>query len=201
MSQFQEVEVKLYIPDLEMASARLVAAGAECTVPRVFERNVRYENDLNSLTANGIVVRLRQDLRAKLTYKEPLPQIHDGLSTRFEAEVEVSDFDTMDLILKKLGYQPYMVYEKYRTTYVLDQAEIVLDEMPYGNFVEIEGPADDIRNMIDRLEFGHFPRYTVNYMTLFERVRDYLKITPHDLTFSNFNGINVPADAFRMPNG
>jgi len=33
-----------------------------------------------------------------------------------------------------------MMYEKYRTTFTIGSLEVVLDELPYGNFVEIEGP-------------------------------------------------------------
>jgi len=200
MSRFQEVEVKLYITDLEMVAARLVAAGAERSVPRVFERNIRYEDAEQSLTNKGIVLRLRQDMHTKFTYKEPAPSIDDELATRFEAEVEVSDFEAMDIILKKLGYQPYVIYEKYRTTYTLDRAEIVLDEMPYGNFVEIEGQPETIKALIERLNLGEFPRYKTNYMVLFDRVRTHLKLDVHDLTFENFADVAVPAEAFVAKN-
>jgi len=196
MNRFQEVEVKLHIDDLEMVAARLVAAGAERSVPRVFERNIRYEDAEKSLTGQGIVLRLRQDMRTKFTYKEPAASVDDELATRFEAEVEVSDFETMDVILKKLGYQPYVVYEKYRTTYTLDRAEIVLDEMPYGNFVEVEGQPEMIRGVIDRLDLVDYPRFKTNYMVLFERVRAHLNLDVHDLTFENFEGVTVPAEAF-----
>ena len=196
MNRFQEVEVKLHIDDLEMVAARLVAAGAERSVPRVFERNIRYEDAEKSLTGQGIVLRLRQDMRTKFTYKEPAVSVDDELATRFEAEVEVSDFEAMDVILKKLGYQPYVVYEKYRTTYTLDRAEIVLDEMPYGNFVEVEGQPEMIRAVIDRLDLVDYPRFKTNYMVLFERVRAHLNLDVHNLTFENFEGVEVPAEAF-----
>jgi len=42
-------------------------------------------------------------------------------------------------VFEALGYAVYMMYEKYRTTFRLDNLEVVLDELPYGNFVEIEG--------------------------------------------------------------
>ena len=54
------------------AASRIHSSGIGCA-QRVFERNVRYENDDKSLTDNGIVVRLRQDHRVRLTYKEPTP--------------------------------------------------------------------------------------------------------------------------------
>ena len=68
--RLQEVEVKLYTPDLALVRVALEKAGAVLTKPRVFERNLRYENAAGTLTAQGVVLRLRQDDKAKLTYKE-----------------------------------------------------------------------------------------------------------------------------------
>ena len=170
MNKLVETEVKIHVPDLDAVAARLAAAGAELIAPRVFERNVRYENGDETFTPQGIVLRLRQDARVRLTYKEP-GVVKGGALERFEAEVTVDDFDTMDLILRRLGFHPYIVYEKYRTTYRLGEAEIVLDEMPYGNFVEVEGPAGAIEAA--------------------------LGLFCHDLTFANFDGITVPAEIFQ----
>ena len=37
------------------------------------------------------------------------------------------------------------MYEKYREAFDLNDLEIVLDEMPYGNFVELEGNEQAIK--------------------------------------------------------
>lgn len=195
MPSYAETEVKLHYPDLAGMQARLEAAGAALIVPRVFERNVRYENAEKTLSPRGIVLRLRQDDRTRLTYKEG-GTLQDGVISRFEAEVEVSDFDAMQTILGKLGYAPYLIYEKYRTTYTLDGAEVVLDEMPYGNFIEIEGDKDTIERVITRLGLAGARRYTQSYIVLFQIVRERLGLTCHDLTFANFEGLSVPESAF-----
>jgi predicted adenylyl cyclase CyaB len=114
--EYNETEVKLYVPDLAVVKDKLEAAGAELTAPRVYERNVRYDNQERTLTPHGMVVRLREDTRVRLTYKDD-GTFENGVVSRFEAEVEVSDFDAMETILGKLGYTPYLKYEKYRTTY------------------------------------------------------------------------------------
>jgi adenylate cyclase class 2 len=194
-NNYTETEVKLYVPYLEAVQARLETIGAELTAPRVYERNVRYDNAERTMTPAGIVLRLRQDTRARLTYKADGTE-QNGIVSRFEAEVEVSDFDTMETILGRLGYTPYMIYEKYRTTYELDGAEIVLDEMPYGNFVEIEGDEGTIEKVINRLGLHKATRYDGSYAVLFERVRQALGLTFTDLTFANFKGVDVPESAF-----
>jgi adenylate cyclase class 2 len=196
MADYQEVELKLYVPDLNAVRRRLVALGATVSKPRVFERNVRYENESRTLTADGIVVRLRQDADVRLTYKGKATKSTNGIRARFEAEVEVSDFDTMHIILDKLGYQPYMSYEKYRTTYDYGATEVVLDEMPYGHFVEIEGESDAIQQVQIDLELGDAVSLGDSYSQLFNRVRANLGLKFEDLTFKNFDGVDVPVSAF-----
>ncbi len=194
-NNYNETEVKLYVPDLAAVQERLEAAGAKLSAPRVYERNVRYDNEERTMTPHGMVVRLREDTRVRLTYKDD-GSVVDGITSRFEAEVEVSDFGAMETILGKLGYTPYLTYEKYRTTYELDGTEIVLDEMPYGNFVEIEGEIEAIKRLIDVLALGSAGRYDGSYSTLFERVRQKMGLTFTDLTFANFEGVTVTESAF-----
>jgi adenylate cyclase, class 2 len=192
---YSETEVKLYVPDLSAVAQRLESLRAELLSSRIFERNVRYENAEKTLTSSGIVVRLRQDNRVRLTYKElPQKQTDIDIPSRYEAEVEVSNFDAMEVILGKLGYFPHLIYEKYRTTYQWEDAEIVLDELPYGKFVEIEGDVETIRHLITKLELQAARRYDENYVKLFVKQR--MNLNFNDLTFQNFNGIDVPQTAF-----
>jgi adenylate cyclase class 2 len=195
MSKYVENEIKVHVPDLDAVAAQLVAAGAVLAAPRVFERNVRYENGDQTFSSQGIVLRLRQDARVRLTYKEP-GAVKDGALERFEAEVTVDDFDTMDLILRRLGFQPFIVYEKYRTTYRLGGAEIVLDEMPYGHFIEIEAESSVIDATLNTLGLQDSPRILMSYLMLFARVKAALGLSCHDLTFANFDGITVPPEIF-----
>jgi adenylate cyclase class 2 len=195
MNKLVEIEVKVHVPDLDTVAARLAAVGAELESGRVFERNVRYENGEQSFSAQGVVLRLRQDYRVRLTYKDP-GIVKGGALERFEAEVTVDDFDTMDIILRRLGFQPYIVYEKYRTTYRLGEAEIVLDEMPFGNFIEVEGAPAVIDATLEALELQGRPRILASYLMLFAQVKIALNLFCHDLTFANFEGITVPPGVF-----
>ncbi len=192
MSQndMQEVEIKLHTPDLALVQRALEAAGADLKSPRVFERNLRYENAAGTLTAGGIVLRLRQDERAKLTYKSGASS-EDGIFRRFEAEVVVSDFETMDIILRRLGYDVALIYEKYRTTWVLGDAEIVLDELPYGNFTEIEADAETIEQVVSELDLGRFRRMTGSYVEIFAELKWKLGLTMRDCSFEDFAGLDV----------
>lgn len=198
MPDYREREIKLYVPDLHAVGKRLEAEHAVLAKTRIFERNVRYENAARSLTAEGIVLRLRQDTRVRLTYKQGSTRVdNSGVTERFEAEVEVSSFEAMDTILRQLGFEPYMTYEKYRTTYEWGHCEITLDEMPYGNFVEIEGDVECIARVRADLGLNDALACDGSYTVLFDRVRRALGLDFTDLTFDNFEGIVVPPHAFQ----
>ncbi|MCU0476130.1 MAG: class IV adenylate cyclase [Anaerolineae bacterium] len=191
--QNTETEIKLWVDDLDAVAERVLALGGEMTDERVFERNMRYDTAKETLTQRGAVLRLRQDSRARLTYKEGAQAV-EGVVSRFEAEVEVSDFDTTDMILRLLGYQHKMVYEKYRTTYVLDGCEIVLDELPFGRFIEIEGEHKAILGLVARLGLADAVRVKMSYVHAFEVIRRRMGLGFEDATFEQFAEVDLPSD-------
>ncbi len=195
MTSTTETELKLYTPDHAPIVQQMHALGARLVYPRVLERNVRYEDAQNSLTRRGVVLRLRQDSRARLTYKDG-GTVHDGILSRSELEVEVSDFQLMHLILERLGFHTALIYEKYRTTYEYYGAEIVVDELPFGNFVEIEGDAPTIESIVQALGLQSAQRVTASYTALFEQLKATLNLPFRDLTFENFAGTTVPSSFF-----
>ena len=121
---------------------RLVGAGAEGEGAAEFEENVIYTGP--GLDPGRRVLRLRRKGgRALFTYKER--ELSDSAVKRQrEEETEVSDADALASILEALGYRPALVYEKRRETWRLAGAEVVIDELPFGLFVEIEGREADI---------------------------------------------------------
>ncbi|PJF41097.1 MAG: class IV adenylate cyclase [Phototrophicales bacterium] len=196
-----ETEIKLYVSDFAPVVEQLRIRRARLITPSVFECNVRFENKEQSLTPSGIVLRLRQDRHVVLTYKGPLRQannaVMEGIKSRYEVEVEVSDFDDMHLILNLLGYHEHIRYEKYRTTYRYNNTEVVLDQMPFGKFVEIEGQADDIEDVVTELGLCDAPRFGESYIELFDRLRHNLKLEVDHLTFENFAGVTVSLEALQ----
>lgn len=191
-----ENEIKLYVPFLNAVARKIEAVGGKVTAPRVLEKNIRYDNAAGEFDAAGTVLRLRMDSRARLTYKDGERLLGEYGSSRAEVEVEVSDFDKMNAILDKMGFHSVLTYEKYRTTYTLLGAEVTLDEMPYGNFVEIEGDESAIRQVMDALDLHGAKRMSASYTVLFKIVRKNLGLGFNDLTFANFKGIRVPESAF-----
>ena len=181
-----EIEAKFYLRDLTAFRQRLETLGAVQVKPRHHELNLRFDLPDGSLTRAHRVLRLRQDGRALLTYKGA-GQAGAEVAVRQEVEVEVSDADACRRLLEALGYQVSMIYEKYRTTYRLGNVEIVLDEMPFGLFCEIEAPdAGTIHQLAERLHLNWQARIAMGYYTLFDQLKAARGLNIHDLTFDNF---------------
>lgn len=196
----KEREVKFYILDLREIQKRLLGVNAEIIKPRVFERNLRFDTPDGRLSDALQVLRLRQDTRARLTFKGP-SQPDENISVRQEYEVTVSDFEEMHYILTALGFVVSIMYEKYRTTYGLRGTEVVLDEMPYGHFIEIEGPdVESIQEAADLLGLDWSARCNENYMTLFDRLRERGLEAEH-LTFDLLEGKTFTAADFDLQPG
>lgn len=195
-----ELEVKYYLADLPALEARLQALGAQPAQARVHEVNLRFDTPTLDLTNSFQVLRLRQDSAARMTYKGP-GEDKDGVRLRKEIEFSVSDFDSARDLLQALGYQVTLMYEKYRTTYKLEDVEVSLDQMPYGDFAEIEGPdSASIRRASHSLGLDWERRGSESYTVLFERLRLVLSFTFRDLAFDNFRGVKVtPADLGMQP--
>ncbi len=168
----QEQEAKFLIADLPALEQKLQHFHAELKHARVFESNLRFDLPNGSLGSRQQVLRLRQDERARITLKGPL-QTGAEVTTRPEIEIEVSSFDNARALLEGLGYRVQVMYEKYRTTYAFGGCEVTLDEMPYGDFAEIEGPgAAAIRAVADQLGLTWGARTSESYLMLFSRLRN-----------------------------
>jgi adenylate cyclase class 2 len=191
----QETEAKFYVKGVERVRSRLDELGAPLVQGRVLEVNIRFDLPGAPLLAEGRVLRLRRDTVAKLTYKSG-SNIEEGVLSREEIEFVVEDFEKAKHFLEALGYQKLVYYEKFRTTYELDASLIMLDELPYGNFVEIEGETvDSIRSLAERLHLNWSRSVGTSYHALFERARTALKLSIPDLSFADLEGIKIePAD-------
>jgi adenylate cyclase class 2 len=187
-----EVEVKFFVPDLTVIRERLLAGGAEIVKPRIYEHNIRYDNAWDGLLRKGRLLRLRQDKIARLTYKGiPPEEIQSEVKVREELEIEVSDFETTADILTRIGFEEKQVYEKYRETFQLGQVEVVLDEMPFGDFVELEGEEKYIRETADLLQLDWDKRILDNYLALMSRLKEYHNLPFDNLTFENFADLDI----------
>lgn len=102
-----------------------------------FEENILFSNA--ELIARQAVLRLRRiGEKTILTYKQRI-QNDSPVKVQIEHETEIADFNEAAQIFESLGFRRSLVYEKRRMTWRFRQTEIVLDELPFGWFMEIEG--------------------------------------------------------------
>jgi len=187
----RETEAKFYVQNLDRIRAYLRDENARLIQARVLERNIRFDRPDASLRAARGVLRLRYDTEARLTYKGGNENT-GGVLSREEIEFIVEDFEKAKKFLGALGYQQIFYYEKYRTTYELDKVLIMLDELPYGNFVEIEGETEEtIRAISRKLKLNWDATIDRSYSALFELARKSLNLLFQDLSFANFEAIKI----------
>jgi adenylate cyclase class 2 len=126
----------------EAVRRRLLEVGASARGGEEFEENVIYAGP--GLDPGRRVLRLRRvGGRAVFTFKER-GQTSSAIKRNREEETEVADPAALAAILEALGYRPALVYEKRRATWRVAGTEVVLDELPFGLFVEIEGEEESI---------------------------------------------------------
>ena len=137
-----EKKYRLTREEAERVHRRLEEMSGEVGGGSQFEENIIYTGP--ALDPRRRVLRLRRrGERAILTFKEREPS-PSAIKRQREDETEVSDADALAAILEALGYRPTLVYEKWRTTWHLGGVEVVLDELPFGLFLEIEGEESQI---------------------------------------------------------
>lgn len=191
-----ESEVKFYLTDLKSIRQRIMDMDARCC-GRFFETNLRFEDPQNSLHKNNALLRLRKDRKATLTYKSKPPEDNTEFKVFYELEVVVSEFSTMNQILEALGFHVAQKYEKWRETFSLGDTHFCLDTMPFGDFLEIEGPQKEIRHFSDRLSLNWEMRILLNYLEIFDILKDIFNLKFNDLTFGNFKPVNLDAAKLR----
>lgn len=191
-----EIEIKMYVRHLESIRWQLKHSGAKQVQARTFENNLRFDFSDGSLSADHKVLRLRQDQQAILTFKGPAKEAEE-VSVRQELEVQVSDFERTRALLEALGYFVYAAYEKYRTTYSVKELLISLDELPFGNFIEIEGPdSETIHEMVHELGLDWSTRIKMSYLVLFNVLKQkYPELDGKHLRFADLQGYSfTPSD-------
>jgi adenylate cyclase class 2 len=185
MNTHKEIEAKFIVPDHRVIRQRVMDQGGRLIIPRLLERNLRFDTQDHRLRDRHEVLRLRQDQSISLTYKRSFTA-----EERQEIELEVVDMDTTQAFLEALGYQVIFRYEKYRETFLLEPTKVMLDELPFGFFVEIEaGSIDAIEEKAVGLGLNWEFRIKPSYMNLLKILREQLNLPFNDADFENFSTI------------
>jgi len=188
----QETEAKFYIRDLRKIELRLQELKAQLIQPRIHETNLRFDNANSDLRRSYRVLRLRQDEKARFTFKGPSVEKEGGVLSRQEIEFVVEDFESAKQFLEALGYEAVVFYEKFRATYELNDTHIMLDELPYGEFIEIEGESvEAIHNIANLLGLNWDAMIKAGYHALFERVTGKYDLESSQLSFAALKEVKI----------
>ena len=144
-----EFEVKILDIDVNAVRKKLESLGAVKVAERKMRRFV-YDIDL---AKSHSWIRLRDNgEKTTLAIKEIHSAEIDGTK---EIEVEVSDFDSTNSILNKLGFFPKAYQENKRVSFKFDGAEVEIDSWPkIPPYVEIEaGSAEKVEKVLKLLGF------------------------------------------------
>ena len=185
----QEIEAKFNVKNLNAIKKRLGKLGAKLFQPRTLEINYRYDTPDRTLSTESKVLRIRQDSKNWMTFKGPGESI-DGIRIRQEIEFSISDFNNAHLFLQALGFQIFQSYEKYRTVYLLNKSYIMLDELPFGTFVEIESTdLISIKDCANILGLNWEMNIDSGYLAIYKNLCKILGTNYGDLSFKEFVGI------------
>ena len=133
-----------------------------------FEENYLHRGGV--LDKRSATLRLRKIGDETLfTYKEKIKN-DEETKHKIEYETHVANVEEMEQIIGCLGFRLDVIYEKRRQVWRFDSVEVVLDELPFGLYMEIEGDMSDIEKAEALLEIHDlenekrgYPRLTMRY--------------------------------------
>jgi predicted adenylyl cyclase CyaB len=148
----REVELKAIVDDLAKRRRQIEDAGATL----LFEGKIsdrRYDSVSRELSARDEVLRLRRyesadGTKTFLDWKGPT-EIRDVYKVREELTTPIDDFDALEKILEKLGYQLVGEIDRTIAQYQLGGATVRFETYPRMDvLVEVEGEPADIEEAI-----------------------------------------------------
>ncbi|MGZ4777614.1 MAG: class IV adenylate cyclase [Thermoanaerobaculia bacterium] len=178
----QEIEVKFPLRDRNELTRKLRDIGAERLYPETFEDNIVLDRR-GELRTKGALLRVRKFGKyAIATYKGPM-SIDDGVKSREEVQTGVESFELAIELFDSLGFKPVFRYQKYREVWRLRGAEVVIDRTPIGDYFEIEGSVDLIRDIAAQLGMNMDHAIRQTYADLYRMARRTRGDLPEHMVF------------------
>lgn len=167
-----ETELKIPVADHESIREVLRLAGAETVQTMAREVNLLLDAPDGRLRAAGSLLRLREHGDRQLITFKGAPSFRGAIKQRLELETRIGDLTMMVEILDHLGFRIFMKYEKDREEWQMGEFSVVLDHTPMGDFVEVEGPAEQLEQTARSLGLeiadavrGSYPSLWQDYRT------------------------------------
>lgn len=131
-----EIKYRLTEEQFDKVQNRLKELNANFCGEEHEENNIYVSESLVALNA---VLRIRKiGEKTILTFKKRLSGNSD-IKEQIEHETIIENAEEMEKIIENLGFEKRLVYEKHRKTWHFREVEVLLDKLPFGLFMEIEG--------------------------------------------------------------
>ena len=139
-----ETELKIPVAGLAPVREMLSASGGQQQHSAAREENILLDTDDRRIASKSGVLRLRRHGSRRMLTLKGAPTYRGAIKERTEHELEISDLETMQVILEQLGYHVVARYEKDRESWKIGKVMVELDHTPMGDFVELEGPPGEL---------------------------------------------------------
>ena len=162
-----ETEIKVEIEEPVSFCRQLNALKPGLLSARHFEDNHLFDFPDQRLRSGQCLLRIRiAQGRGFLTYKGS-PRPEGIFKTREELEIELEDGKIMLQVLERIGMRVCFRYQKYRQEYAVEGVRVAVDETPIGNYVELEGSEEEIRNLARRMGIAESQFLRFSYYSLY----------------------------------
>jgi len=176
MKHRHETEIKLAVTSPRELRKRLSELGFRPARARHFESNYLFDYADQRLRKARCLLRLRfAGNQGLLTFKGAPLRSRD-YKIRREIETPVEDGRQVREIFRILGMREVFCYEKFRTVYtprgkrdVSEAPQLVFDETPIGNYLELEGPERWIDEVARQLGYTKAEYITESYAALYRQ--------------------------------
>ncbi|MEZ5307487.1 MAG: class IV adenylate cyclase [Pyrinomonadaceae bacterium] len=160
-----EKKYRLSIEEFE-ALGRRCEAVTNSNPPTIFELNEIYNLDPSRYEPGIIRIRTTGD-KAQLTFKRHF-SANANVKTHIEYETTIGSPEETRQILEAIGIFPTLEYEKRRRTFQIKGFEVVVDELPFGHFAEVEAEEGRIKEIEELLGLGDASAEELTYPALTE---------------------------------
>ncbi|HET7711654.1 MAG TPA: class IV adenylate cyclase, partial [Thermoanaerobaculia bacterium] len=161
---------------------RLGELGALQLYPETFEDNIVLDRR-GELRTRGSLLRVRKFGKYSLaTYKGPM-SMEGGIKSREEVQTGVESFELAIQLFDSLGFRPVFRYQKFREVWRVREVEVVIDRTPIGEFFEVEGPIDTIRQIAAELGMEMEQAIRHSYADLYRQARRTRADLPEHMVF------------------
>ncbi|MDD5750073.1 MAG: class IV adenylate cyclase [Candidatus Pacebacteria bacterium] len=176
----REIEVKFKVESRQQMQEKINGLGTVYE-GQAFERTVLFDTPEDALREQGRFLRVRSGFKNVITLKTKIA--NPDFKEREEIELEISDLPKMEIILRALGFSKARIMEKRRKKWSLGEAEITLDELPFGDYLEIEAAEARIREIAAKLGLDFNDKITHSYWGLWREITNPQNPTQGDIVF------------------